>query len=61
MQNVTIQTKTNGTERNVTLWLNRDGTISLLGNLPHGTQIVVDDRLIADLQKLKEASNEIKK
>jgi hypothetical protein len=54
MQNVTIHTETSDhqNERNVTLWLNPDGTVSLLGNLPHGTHIIVNQKLVDDLQAL---------
>lgn len=52
--NVTVRTETSArrNERNVTLWLNRDGTVSLLGNLPHGTKIIIDQKLVDDLQAL---------
>ena len=38
--------------RNVTLWLNRDNTVSLLGNIPHGHTIIVDQELVNKLQEL---------
>lgn len=43
----------NRTERNVTLWLDvEDHDVTLLGNLEHGTHIVVDQQLVDDLQAL---------
>jgi len=51
--NVTVRTFTKqGDQRNVTLWLNPDRTVNLLGNLPHGTTIIVDQKLVDDLQAL---------
>lgn len=50
---VTIETKTTKEDdRNVTLWINRDGSISLLGGLEHGTKIVIDQKLVNALQRL---------
>ena len=46
-------------ERNVTLWMNKDNTVSLLGNLEHGTKIIVDQTLVDDLQKLVNEINKI--
>jgi hypothetical protein len=43
--------------RGVTLWLNADNTVTLLGALQHGTEIVVDQKLVDDLQKLVDAQN----
>jgi hypothetical protein len=43
--------------RGVTLWLNADNTVTLLGALLHGTEIVVDQKLVDDLQKLVDAQN----
>ena len=62
--NVTIRTLTNTDKgynpRNVTLWVNPDKTVSLLGNLPHGTHIIVDQKLVDDLQALVNTINELK-
>lgn len=44
-------------QRNVTLWLNPDRTVSLLGNLPHGTTVIVDQKLVDDLQALVNTIN----
>ena len=61
-QDVTVRTKIQGTDvpRTVTLWLNRDLTVSLLGNLPHGTEIIVDQELVDDLQAQVNTIKELK-
>lgn len=46
--------------RNVTLWLNNDGSISLLGNLEHNTTIILDNQLIKDLTALYKESERVK-
>ena len=46
-------------QRNVTLWLNGDGSVALLGNLPHGTTIIVDQALVNDLQKMVNAIHQL--
>ena len=50
----TIRTLTeNGNTRNVTLsYSTKDNNFTLLGNLPHGTKILLDDKLINDLSEL---------
>lgn len=45
-------------ERNVTLWVNRDNSISLLGNLEHNTTIIVDQKLVDDLQNIVDLTKE---
>jgi hypothetical protein len=54
MESVTVKTITPGSSesRNVTLWLNRDNSITLLGNLLHNTTIIIDQALVNDLQAL---------
>lgn len=42
--------------RQVTLWVNPDNTVTLLGGLLHGTQIIVDQNLVDALQKIVDAS-----
>lgn len=51
--------KDKGTPRNVTLWLNNDGSVSLLGNLEHMTTIIIDKQLIKDLTALYNESKRI--
>ncbi len=62
---VTIQTK-NHDDRNVTLSYGGNGAwneVKLLGELAHGTQIVINQKLVDDLQKIvdfyKESENEL--
>ena len=57
---ITIKTMDGRGVRNVTLWPNEDGSVSLLGNLEHNTTIVVDQKLVDDLQKLVYATNRVK-
>jgi hypothetical protein len=57
MQPITVQTfhksPTNDKEpRQVTLWVNPDNSVTLLGSVYHGTEIIVDQKLVDDLQKL---------
>lgn len=42
-----------GDQRNVTLWYShRDNDVTLLGNLEHGTRIIIDQELVDALQAL---------
>lgn len=49
---VTVKTIKNGVERNVTLWVEKDGSVTLLGNILHNTTIVVNQELVDALQKI---------
>ena len=57
MQFVTIKTKKDQDIRNVTLSYN-DGQTTLLGSLEHGTEIIIDQDLINDLQMLVDENKE---
>ena len=61
MKSVTVHTfyksPSNDREpRQVSLWINPDKTVTLLGNLNHGTQIIVDQELVNALQKVVDAT-----
>ncbi len=50
---VTIKTiRPSGDSRNVTLHLNNDNSVSLLGVIPHGDSIIVNQDLVNSLQDL---------
>lgn len=54
---ITLKTTKNGYDRNVTLWVNKDGSVSLLGNLEHNTTIIVNQELVNNLQKIVDFIN----
>ena len=51
IQDVTLKTESPD-GRTVTLWVNEDKSVSLLGNLPDGTQLVINQELVNNLQKI---------
>ena len=61
---VTIETITEkGEDRNVSLaygWNKNPEEVNLLGNLPHMTQIIINQKLVDDLQKVVDYLNSLK-
>jgi len=59
--NVTLKTLDEDGEntRNVTLWQNLDGSVSLLGELQHGTKLVIDQNFVDSLQLIVDHNNGI--
>lgn len=64
---VTVQTlNIFGDNRNVTLsYSSKNDMVTLLGNLPHGTKIIINQKLVDDLQEIvniqKKKKTKIKK
>ena len=54
MQYITVKTvnRQGENERNVTIAMGKDKKPYLLGNLPHATNLIVNQKLIDDLQVL---------
>lgn len=54
MSNYIIDVKDYRTDRTVTLCVNGNGTLTLLGNLPHNSQIGLDEHNLKKLKKFIE-------